>query len=647
MNSIIRSAHTVVAALVFGVSLCASHAAYMRGVNLAGAEFGANTLPGTIGQSHTYNSQASFTYFGNKGLTLIRIPVLWERLQPTLNGGLDSVNLNALKQDITWASNAGCKVVIDIHNYARRKLNEGGTWNEYIIDVSYGGTVKVPRAAFGDLWRRLSIEFKNNATVYAYGLMNEPHDMGGANWKTISQAGLTAIRNNADNKLVLVSGDGWSGAGTWSQNNGPTSWISDPGNNFKYEAHTYFDQNNSGTYSMTYAQELAADPNLPTRGQTRLANFVNWCNANGVQGFLGEYGVPNSDSRWWTVVLNNFLTSLDAAGFDGTYWAGGEWWGSYPLSVQPANNFTTDAPQLVTLLAHLGSSGGGGSGGTGLLGEYFDNSNFTGTKVTRIDATVNFDWGGGSPVAGIGADTFSVRWSGSVQSLYSQTYTFYTTSDDGVRLWVNGVQVINNWTDHGPTENSGTISLTANQKYSITMEYYENGGGAVAKLSWSSASQPKQIIPQTQLFPVQSGAIYRLTPKLVSTRAVQARGAGTADGTQAEIFDWSAGNHQKWRATDVGGGYYKLTVQHITSKVLDVNGAASADGTKIQIWQDNSSTAQKWRIVDMGGGFFKLQPQCAAGSCLDLQTSGTANGTIVQLYGDNGTDAQRWKLEKQ
>jgi hypothetical protein len=234
-----------------------------------------------------------------------------------------------------------------------------------------------------------------------------------------------------------------------------------------------------------------------------------------------------------------------------------------------------------------------------------------------------------------------------VQPLYSQTYTFYTTSDDGVRLWVNGVQVINNWTDHGPTENSGTISLAANQKYNITMEFYENGGGAVAKLSWSSASQPKQIIPQGQLFPVQSGAIYRLTPKIATGRAAQARGAGTGDGTQIEIWDWSAGNHQKWRITDVGSGYYKLTAQHITSKVLDVNGGGSADGTKIQIWQDNSSAAQKWKVVDMGGGFFKLQPQCAPGSCLDVQTSGTANGTVVQLYGDNGTDAQRWRLERQ
>ena len=64
---------------------------------------------------------------------------------------------------------------------------------------------------------------------------------------------------------------------------------------------------------------------------------------------------------------------------------------------------------------------------------------------------------------------------------------------------------MNNWTDHSPTENSGTIALTAGVKYDITMEYYENTGGAVAQLSWSSASTPKQIIPQTQLYPAAGG----------------------------------------------------------------------------------------------------------------------------------------------
>jgi hypothetical protein len=139
--------------------------------------------------------------------------------------------------------------------------------------------------------------------------------------------------------------------------------------------------------------------------------------------------------------------------------------------------------------------------GTGLRGQYYDNTNFTTLRLTRTDATINFNWGTGSPAANIGADTFSVRWMGQVQARFSELYRFYTTSDDGVRLWVNGVQLINNWTNHSATENSGTITLVANQKYDIVMEYYDNTGSAVARLSWSSPSQAKQIIPQIQLYP--------------------------------------------------------------------------------------------------------------------------------------------------
>jgi glucose/arabinose dehydrogenase len=139
--------------------------------------------------------------------------------------------------------------------------------------------------------------------------------------------------------------------------------------------------------------------------------------------------------------------------------------------------------------------------GVGLLGTYWDNINFTGPSVTRVDGVVNFNWGAGAPIAGIGADTFSVRWSGQVRAKVSGTHTFFTTSDDGVRLFVNGTQVINNFTDHSAVENSGTIALTAGQLYDIRMEFYENGGQAVAQLRWSAPGVAKEVIPQANLYP--------------------------------------------------------------------------------------------------------------------------------------------------
>lgn len=162
---------------------------------------------------------------------------------------------------------------------------------------------------------------------------------------------------------------------------------------------------------------------------------------------------------------------------------------------------------------------GGGGTGTGLRGDYFANMTLSGSPtLTRTDATVNFSWGA-SPGGSVPGDQFSARWTGQVEAQYSQTYTFYTMSDDGVRLWVNGTQLVNNWTDHGPTENSGTIALTAGQKYNITLEFYENGGGAESRLSWSSSSQAKQIVPSTRLYPA-AGPVAPANPSSLSATAV-------------------------------------------------------------------------------------------------------------------------------
>ncbi|MCD8534135.1 MAG: putative Ig domain-containing protein [Verrucomicrobia bacterium] len=134
-------------------------------------------------------------------------------------------------------------------------------------------------------------------------------------------------------------------------------------------------------------------------------------------------------------------------------------------------------------------------GRAGLFGQYFEGLAFNNPKFTRGDEVINFNWGTGSPdPSRLAADKFSARWTGFLVPEFSETYTFYTTSDDGVRLWIGDQLVINNWTDHAPIENAGTINLTANKPVPIKLEYYENGGGAVISLAWSSVSLGKQII---------------------------------------------------------------------------------------------------------------------------------------------------------
>jgi len=152
--------------------------------------------------------------------------------------------------------------------------------------------------------------------------------------------------------------------------------------------------------------------------------------------------------------------------------------------------------------------------GTGLLGSYWSNTtsaiftNLTFTNpptLVRTDAMVNFNFGSAGPAPSVGKSNYAVRWTGCVQPQFSEPYTFYTTSDDGVLLYINGQLVINDWVNQAATIQSNTINLTAQQLYNIELEYfYSNDNGGQVSLAWSGPSIPQAIIPQTQLYPYTS-----------------------------------------------------------------------------------------------------------------------------------------------
>ena len=151
------------------------------------------------------------------------------------------------------------------------------------------------------------------------------------------------------------------------------------------------------------------------------------------------------------------------------------------FTFQTNDVLTTSEPGTVSIIV--------GTAGTGLKGEYFDNIDFTNLKLTRTDAQLNFDWGTGSPNALLGADTFSVRWDGLLLVPQTGTYTFSTLNSDGVKLYVNGALVIDDYTDQSTNWKDGTpVTLTAGQMVDIHMLYYENTGSAVAKLKWTGPS---------------------------------------------------------------------------------------------------------------------------------------------------------------
>jgi hypothetical protein len=168
-----------------------------------------------------------------------------------------------------------------------------------------------------------------------------------------------------------------------------------------------------------------------------------------------------------------------------------------------------------------------GQTGTGLRAEYYTWSGsappsreaaFRDLFVVRIDPQIYMYWNPGfqathpdglkpdftiHPPEGLRADTFAVRWLGEIEALKSEAYTFITGADDGIRMWLNGELIIDDWADHDRTETtSDPVQLVAHQKYPIVVEGYENGGEAEWELYWQSTSMARQVVPQNVLYPL-------------------------------------------------------------------------------------------------------------------------------------------------
>jgi hypothetical protein len=222
--------------------------------------------------------------------------------------------------------------------------------------------------------------------------------------------------------------------------------------------------------------------------------------------------------------------------------------------------------------------------GTGLRGDYYTGQNFDEFALTRIDPIIDFGWADTAPDPALPNNSFSVIWTGDVSAQFTETYSFYTITDDGLRLWVDGKLIIENWTLHGDTEDSGTIDLVAGQSYSIELEYFENTSGATARLGWQSPHTTKQIIPTDLLWPPLK-ARYPNPPN------------GAADVKHTKILKWTAGEdtvlHHVYFGTD------REAVGDANTSSLEYKGTKELGSESYEPGLLGWNTTYYWRIDEV------------------------------------------------
>ncbi len=317
----------------------------VRGANIAGGDFG--TVPGTYGIDYTYPTKAEVDYYADRGFNALRLPFLWERVQPKLYGGLESAadgtgDFDRIRQVVKWITGRGMVAVLDLHNYGGRNVDG--------VPAKVGSAA-LPTLALNDLWVRLANAFKDDERVW-FGLMNEPTGIAAAAWKDIAQSVTNAVRATGARNLLLVPGTDYSGAHSWvsSGNAEQMAKFVDPADNFAFEVHQYLDADSSGKQGTCVAGS----------GARRLAPFIDWAkSAPGRKGFLGEFaaGDPSvAGQEQCRAELAALLDMVERSGvFIGwTAWGGGPWWEpSYIFRLEPKDLSGPDTGYMKMLAPYV------------------------------------------------------------------------------------------------------------------------------------------------------------------------------------------------------------------------------------------------------------------------------------------------------
>src|SRR5512132_843465 len=275
------------------------------------------------------------------------------------------------------------------------------------------------------------------------------------------------------------------------------------------------------------------------------------------------------------------------------------------------------------------TSSAGGAGGAptppqpGLRAEYFDG--YMDPVLERIEPTLDHDWTDGAPGDGVGKDRFSARWTGSLVPLESGTYTLATETDDGVRLWVDGKLVIDDWHGHFVTRNEAVVELQAGVPAEIRVDYFELDLAASARLLWSSAALPEEVIPTERLLasPASSG--------LVGPRPPYANPVMDFDCPDPGVIGVSKGGQPSYDIVCTGGSFPIRTSRNLVSW-SDTKAAVIPAGKPP--WAANGNRNWAPEIHAVGQGFVAYYTTVNGANVLSI---GAAHATdVLGPYTDSG-----------
>lgn len=447
--------------------------------------------------------------------------------------------------DITWAHLAGSTPGADIGYFfppattvkASREARSGAL---YDINTTYGSKTPSTRN-YLTLW----LEHGTNPTSATYSYVLLPNKSAEAVAAYAANPDITVLTNTTRFQAVRENRLGITAVSFWRDGSNFVGGVSsdvkssvifrNQGGILEVGVSDPMQTNNYGAnieFSVPVLSALAVDPGVTVlQTSPKLRLFVNTSNTFGgtlkARFLVSSNGVsptvqlsPSGDTALdapATVTLaataqdtdgtiarvdfyqeTNRIAQVFAAPYTATVTNLGT--GSYSFTcVAVDNSGLTATSALVNVSVTTPEPAGRG---TGLVGEYFaDQAEFINFKLLRTDTNINFTFTS-RPVSG---DHFSIRWTGMLQAQHSGLHQFHTVSDEGARLWIDGRLLIDNWSAHSETENTGSMTLMAGRYYPITLEYYDKNLPGVARLSWTEPGGVKRLIPQSQLYPADQG----------------------------------------------------------------------------------------------------------------------------------------------